>query len=1466
MSGLEGLGLAANIIAVIDLSAKVISWCYQYSKDVKNARADIEQLQQETNRLKIVAEDIRNLLEGPNGAKLTTAKRLSTAAGQVRSVLDTVDKTLSNQKGLRRFGLRALKWPYESKDVEGLLQELVRTREIFHLGLQIDQTNIIIGIDERAKLDRIPVAEGASSHADDQDATTCLPDTRVQLQQDIWEWVNSDTAKPIMWLSGSAGTGKSTISLTVSSEFEKVGILGATFFFTRTQKDRSNLSKFVSTLAADLAVKIPETCRHVLDTVENQSDIFKKGVGDQLDQLIIDPIIQCSAIRGQRPIVIVIDALDECEREADSRSLIQLLTRSKIAQVSHLRILLTSRPELPIRLGFSLADSESFQSLTLHDIPDEVIRKDILTFLLFHLSKIREEYNASEISHGRKLDPAWPGKEMTQTLLGMSVPLFIFAATVCRFIGDHVYGHPDKLLCEVLDFGTKSQESQPQLDKTYFPVVNQLIAGRSTKHQPQILQRFRLVVGSMILLATPLSKQTLGRILGIEDDEIDHLLDGLHSVVDNPSAPELPIRFFHLSFRDFLLDLDKQDSPFWVDETKSHAHLASRSLITLNNTLKQNICGITDWSKSRKDLNLESAQIESFLYPEVQYACIYWVHHFDMAGADLVDDGQVFAFMKTHFLHWLEALSLLGQAHECTLYIKTLQRISNPVHGKELLKFLHDAEYFTLAYTSAIDTFPLQIYWSLLAFTPVKSIFRKLYTSTVNGGTIIRITGESEWSYCVQTLKATHADRPQHVAFSQDSALIATTDSLGGIWVWNTVNGELVRNIKPPDHVECLVPPLFSPDSSLICSTALTWSHTTNQVWDIITGQQVLGTARLPSIGGDLGTFPPPTAYIERQSESTMGIWRLEQDFPQVVGLVRARDASDLKYACSVDCKLIAISGKDNGKYEAWTQIRNVNSGTLVSSWRQQFLQVTCSIFSPDSALLAVCGLRSYRLTGHLSLYDVKTGEPLETSFSGVPPYVWSVAFSHDSVLVATGSIRGEIHLWRTETGECVQTLGGYSHGITSIVFSHDSRLLASASENNTVRLWRVAEAGNNSLGEQKLHRETHTITISPNSKKIATLDDAGLCMWSADTGECTWSYRCQANAKLLFSPNSAFILVQEKKEFGKINKSGLLHTDTGDCVSLNGQAQKSREGAFSNDSELLAFTDGDSSASYICVWRTTTGNCVQRFECPKGNWDNLSFSQDSKLIAGIGRGIICTWDITSGQCRQQTMPETYVNASYLSITFSPNLDWAAGINLYNEIRVWKCDTGKLIHDCYVPSLDLRTFDMTYAIIFVPNSNYIIVSSSSGLIYVWDFQTGIRMARTKNLYPHHGAVSFQSESSQLLVGTGAVELVNLLPYPLPNSPSSSSERLDKSIEPRRSGYGISLDYSWITWDDDNFFYLPLSYQPDEFDAILVSGSVVIIGYKRLRKTVVFKFTSARGSKPVADIHFIDHCKPIPSRR
>jgi WD40 repeat protein len=69
---------------------------------------------------------------------------------------------------------------------------------------------------------------------------------------------------------------------------------------------------------------------------------------------------------------------------------------------------------------------------------------------------------------------------------------------------------------------------------------------------------------------------------------------------------------------------------------------------------------------------------------------------------------------------------------------------------------------------------------------------------------------------------------------------------------------------------------------------------------------------------------------------------------------------------------------------------------------------------------------------------------------------VTSIAFSHDSALLASASWDKTVRIWRTDTGECQQTLEGHSDWVTSIAFSHDSALLASASNDNTVRIWRT--------------------------------------------------------------------------------------------------------------------------------------------------------------------------------------------------------------------------------------------------------------------------------------------------------------------------------------------------------------------------------------------------------------------------
>jgi hypothetical protein len=85
----------------------------------------------------------------------------------------------------------------------------------------------------------------------------------------------------------------------------------------------------------------------------------------------------------------------------------------------------TSRAELPINLGFSDITNHAYQDLALHEIPEEVIERDIHLFLHDRFAKIK---------HDKDISDDWPGDNVIQDLLTISVPLFIAAATVCRYI------------------------------------------------------------------------------------------------------------------------------------------------------------------------------------------------------------------------------------------------------------------------------------------------------------------------------------------------------------------------------------------------------------------------------------------------------------------------------------------------------------------------------------------------------------------------------------------------------------------------------------------------------------------------------------------------------------------------------------------------------------------------------------------------------------------------------------------------------------------------------------------------------------------------------------------------------------------------------------------------------------------------------------------------------------------------
>lgn len=143
---MDAVGSSASVIAVIELSAKVASLCIRYSSAVKNARSDIERFQSELERLKTCLHGAQKLLESPSGVRLQTSQRLwdglSDCSSQLTQVQLKLEKKLSHgsaRKVMSQFGVRALKWPFESKEIDGIIKNLERYRDTLSLGLVVDQ-------------------------------------------------------------------------------------------------------------------------------------------------------------------------------------------------------------------------------------------------------------------------------------------------------------------------------------------------------------------------------------------------------------------------------------------------------------------------------------------------------------------------------------------------------------------------------------------------------------------------------------------------------------------------------------------------------------------------------------------------------------------------------------------------------------------------------------------------------------------------------------------------------------------------------------------------------------------------------------------------------------------------------------------------------------------------------------------------------------------------------------------------------------------------------------------------------------------------------------------------------------------------------------------------------------------------------------------------------------------------------
>ncbi|OAF60547.1 hypothetical protein VC83_03550 [Pseudogymnoascus destructans] len=1270
----EALGLASSVITVIDLSAKVASWCSEYYANVKNARDDIERLQREAQGLKVTLERVQSLCDGPNGVKLQESQSLREAVKDCKKQLDQLEtkhEPRTTNKLMSRYGMRALRWPLKSKEVDGIMKKLGNCKDNISFSLQVDQELQVLDIHQKIVLDKLRSADNAEfdSHSEEHNAR-CYQGTRVELLRQIDTWASNRGSERIFWLNGMAGTGKSTISRTVSQTFADKGDLGASFFFKRGEGDRGHAGMFITTIATQLIQKLPSLALHVQNAIEADPGISKKALKQQFDTLVLQLLVKIQTHpQKSSSIVIVIDALDECDREEDVRTIIRLFSQVKQITSIQIKFFLTSRPELPIRLGFEDI-SGKYEGLALHQIPEPIIKEDISAFLEHQLAMIREDYNKS-VTQNRQLPAYWPGHTAIQSLVGMAIPLFIFATTVCRFINDRKCGQPKDQLAKVLKYETRSQASK--LDATYLPVLDQLLVGVTISGRRALVEEFRQVIGSIIILASPLSATSLDRLLGVPEGTVDSRTDLLHSVLSVPSHPDHPIRLLHLSFRDFLVDTEKSETnPFWVDEKDAHNKLVTRclKLLSTSKNLKKDICNLRTPERPRADVDKQT--IDSQLPSDIQYACQYWVYHLKESGSIICDNDQVHKFLKCHFLHWLESLSFIGRLRESIRMIDNSIAIIEPIKGSQVSRFLHDAKRFILSYCSIADLSPLQLYSSALIFAPKNSIIRNTFKNYIPDWIVQEPNTDLEWNAILQTLEG-HSGVVRSVAFSNNLQLLASASHDKTVKVWDVATGTLQQTLR--GHSDWVSSVAFSHDSKLLASAS---NDKTVKIWDAATGM-LQQTLEGHSIWVSSVAFSDDSKLLASAShDKTVKVWDVALGTLQQT--LKGHSSVVSSVAFLDNSKLLASASHDN-TVKVW----DAATGTLQQTLQGHSAGVDSVAFSHDSKLLASA---SYDNT--VKVWDAATGT-LQQTLRGHSHLVSSVAFSHDSKLLASVSHDKTVKVWDTAAGTLQQTLEGHSG--SSVVFLHDSKLLALLSHDMTIKVWDAA------IGTVQQTPEGHgdyvnSVAFSDDSRLLASAShDKTVKVWDAATGtlqQMLQGYSAGVSS-VTFSHDLKLLASASYDKTVKVwdVTIGTLQQ------TLQGHSAMVNSVAFSHDSKLLA------SASYdktVKVWDAVTGMLLQTLQGHGNSVRSVAFSYDLKLLASASHDkTIKVWDASTGTLQQTLQGHS---AGVDSVAFSHDLKLLASVSNDKTVKVWDAATGTLRHTLNVNDyISTLSFDVTDSIL-----------------------------------------------------------------------------------------------------------------------------------------------------------------------
>ncbi|KAL0960737.1 hypothetical protein HGRIS_005760 [Hohenbuehelia grisea] len=1185
---------------------------------------------------------------------------------------------------------------------------------------------LVANLHDEKLLKELPVAQGVGPIA----SKACFEGTRVRLLQRITDWVIDPKDHRTLVLYGAAGKGKSAVVNRIARDLHRQGIALLPFFaFNRNVTDRS------------LSQLIPTWTEYLATWVEGYPEYLGGLPSKQLQSL--DPVEQREVLLAdafpkvtiRAPIVLLIDALDECpiDAQADLWETLDAL-RELASQYSSIRFLFTSRPDggvlgrFPDNITTKVSiDEEAGTAADIHTYVTQKLRRDHETLSL------------------------------TEVVVSAAQSVFECAAVLCRQLTDARPASFERRqnLIQALKDGRVTS-----LYGTYLQVLGQF------QPDPILMSTFRRVMAWIYLVRLPQPRNVFiefGAVLipnGAEN--VKTVLDWLGSLLMGVGASDgTSVSPYHTSLRDFLTD-PAHSGRFVIDlGPRSQGDLALACFRLMNRGLKFNICQLPSSCLLNSEVEGLAALVESHIGPELQYACItagYHLHQLNKVvsnhdpGRDdsdglgtVASKEQAIAeslsdFLNTKFLFWLESCSCMGNQHDgpganlpiFLAWVRTLgsEYQSLPTVLEDFIKF--ERRFREGYYLSAP-----QVYYSGLAFAPRLSLVVQKYMSLFQF--IPTITGdlEEQWPPS-ETLVIPTSSYIYSIALSPDDRLIASGMSNAEIQIWSAETGHAI-GAALKGHQDLVRSVAFagerlvsgSKDGCII-------------IWDIMARRPV-GEALM----GDGGPVCCVAVSGNGQHlaagflDYTIRVWDIAEERTCTHrGSLRGHASSSSwssginQVAFSLDGAHIASCASGDRTIRVWhvanlTQVAQIDTGAHCVAFSMSGYDI---IASHDDGM---------------QVWDWASGKQIGESLEA--GWANSIAVATDGHRIAVGS-QNSVQIWDLPSGQQIgESLVGHEDTVKSVAISKDGKRVVSCSWDKTIRIWDTGVSRSKTRSPNSPDSPVTSISISPNGQYIASGSTWDNTIWIWDvggrrqTGQPLTGHQSYVKS-VAFSPDGRLIISGGSDATIRI-WDVVARRQVGE--PLSGHEDIVRSVAFSPDGQRIVSGSDDRT---IRVWDTSSQEQIgEALTGHEKGITSVAFSPCGRyIVSGSDDGTILVWDVAAGKQHGEALKHS---VAVKSVVFSPDgLKIIAGYS-DSMVRVWDVASRSQIGD----PLDASPESSWSGSVALSSDGQHIASVSDHTMQIWDAVTRKKIGETLREPTRFTSVAFYDSPSGLQIISGSYD-------------------------------------------------------------------------------------------------------------